>query len=122
MLAGNYQVKIGTDKVGDPMITSAANGTTFQIFFYNCTARKDCATITFNSGYALQTDVSMIAINEWNKAKRFGRAYIDAEGDPIIQMDVDLDYGGLSRALFLDNVEFWTTNMAAFERHIGYRK
>ena len=32
-----YKAKLGTDAVGDPMITSAVAGTTFQIFFYNCT-------------------------------------------------------------------------------------
>jgi hypothetical protein len=116
-----YAAKLGTDKVGDPMITSGISGTTFQIFFYNCTDHRQCATVTFHSGYDLADPVSLTTINEWNRGKRFGRAYLDKEGDPILEMDVDLDDGGLSPALFTDNVEFWATILGEFEEAIGYR-
>ena len=116
-----YAARLGTDKVGDPMITSGASGTTFQIFFYNCTSNRQCATVQFHSGYNLSTPVSLERINEWNRSQRFGRAFLDKENDPILEMDVDLDDGGLSTALFLDNVEFWATVLGNFERHIGYR-
>lgn len=116
-----YAAKLGVDKVGDPMITSGAAGTTFQIFFYNCKGGKDCATVTFHSGYDLKSNIGLERINEWNRGKRFGRAYLDKEDDPILEMDVDLDDGGLSPALFIDNVEFWTSVLGEFEKHIGYR-
>lgn len=117
-----YAAKLGKDKVGDPMITSGASGTTFQIYFYNCTANKNCATIQFNSGYDLKDKISLERINEWNQKQRFGRAFLDKENDPILQMDLDLDDGGISRLLFIDNVEFWTSVLGKFEQHIGYRK
>ena len=116
-----YSARLGTDKVGDPMITSSASGTTFQIFFYNCTAHRQCATVTFHSGYDLTTAPSLDRMNEWNRGKRFGRAYLDKENDPILEMDVDLDDGGLSTLLFIDNVEFWASVLGEFEKHIGYR-
>ena len=122
MQAAGYQAKLGTDKVGDPLITSGANGTAFQVFFYNCTNHKACATVQFNVGYDLDKPIALAAINEWNSSQRFGRAYLDKEGDPILQMDVDLDDGGLSQALFADNLEFWTSVLGAFEKHIGMRK
>jgi hypothetical protein len=117
-----YAAKLGTDKVGDPMITSGVAGTTFQIFFYNCTAHKDCATVTFHSGYDLTASPGLERMNEWNRGKRFGRGYLDKEDDPILEMDVDLDDGGLSPLLFIDNIEFWASIVADFEKHIGYRK
>lgn len=119
---GGYAAKLGTDKVGDPMITSGVSGTTFQIFFYNCTDHKACATVQFHSGYDLSTAVGLERINEWNRSQRFGRAYLDKENDPILEMDVDLDDGGVSHLLFIDNIEFWTSILGNFERHIGYRK
>ena len=119
--AAGYRATVGVDRVGDPKIDSAASGTNFQIFFYNCTANTDCATVQFHSGYKVRTPVSLERINEWNRTKRFGRAFLDKENDPILEMDVDLDDGGLSRALFIDNVEFWATILGEFERHIGYR-
>ena len=120
--AGGYAAKIGVDKVGDPMITSGVSGTNFQIFFYNCTDHKACATVQFHSGYDLSTPVSLERINEWNRSQRFGRAYLDKEDDPILEMDVDLDDGGVSQLLFIDNIEFWASVLGNFEKHIGYRK
>ncbi|HEY5722479.1 MAG TPA: YbjN domain-containing protein [Allosphingosinicella sp.] len=119
--ASGYAAKLGTDGVGDPMITSGVSGTTFQIFFYNCTDHRACATVQFHRAYDLSTPVTLEQINEWNRTKRFGRAFLDKESDPVLGMDVDLDDGGLSRLLFIDNVEFWATILGEFERHIGYR-
>jgi hypothetical protein len=122
LLAGGYAAKLGTDKVGDPMITSSASGTTFQIFFYNCTAHKECATIQFHSGYDFDKPLPLETINAWNSSQRFGRAYLDKENDPILEMDVDLDDGGVAPLLLIDNMEFWTSILGKFEQHIGYRK
>jgi hypothetical protein len=120
--AAGYQAKLGADKVGDPMITSGYSGTTFQIFFYNCTDHKNCATVTFHSGYDFNTPLPLETINEWNRSQRFGRAYLDKENDPILEMDLDLDDGGVAPLLFIDNMEFWTSVLGRFEKHIGYRK
>jgi len=117
-----YAASLETDKIGDPMITSGVSGTKFQIFFYNCTEHKECATVQFHSGYDLETSPSLEAINEWNRTQRFGRAYLDKVNDPILEMDIDLDDGGISPLLFIDNVEFWTSVLDKFEKHIGYRK
>ena len=122
MLNGGYKAVLGVDKVGDPMITSEAGGTTFQIFFYNCTNHKECATVQFHSGYDLAQAPTLDLINEWNATQRFGRAYLDKEHDPILEMDVDLDDGGISPALFIDNIEFWTSVLGKYESYIGYRK
>ena len=117
-----YSAKLGVDKIGDPMVTSGAGGTTFQIFFYNCTDHKQCATVQFHSGYDFNSPLPLETINEWNRSERFGRAYLDKENDPILEMDVDLDDGGVAPLLFIDNVEFWTSVLGKFEKHIGFRK
>ena len=117
-----YAAKLEVDKVGDPMVTSGVSGTTFQIFFYNCTNHLNCATVQFHSGYDLTTQTSLESINEWNRGQRFGRAYLDKENDPILEMDVDLDDGGVAPLLFIDNVEFWASVLGKFEKQIGYRK
>ena len=118
--SGGYSAKLGTDEVGDPMITSGVGGTTFQIFFYNCTDNRECATVQFHSGYDTNGSVSVESMNEWNRSKRFGRGYIDDENDAVLEMDVDLDDGGVSRLLFIDNIEFWQSLVGDFEEHIGF--
>lgn len=121
MFFGKYKAGLERDQVSNPRIVSEVSSTEFQIMFYNCEARKDCATVTFLSGYTLQRQPTLDVINEWNKTNRFGRAYLDRDGEAALAVDVDLDDGGLSRALFLDNLEFWTASLISFEKHIGYR-
>jgi hypothetical protein len=121
MQANGYSAQLTVDQTGDPMIRSAAGGTNFQVLFYNCTNHRECATVQFHVGYDLKTSPSLESINEWNRTQRFGSAHLDKENDPILEMDVDLDDGGLSPLLFIDNVEFWTSALGRFEKHIGYR-
>ncbi len=121
MQANGYTAQLTADQTGDPMICSAAGGTNFQVLFYNCTNHRECATVQFHVGYDLKTAPSLESINEWNRTQRFGSAHLDKENDPILEMDVDLDDGGLSPLLFIDNLEFWTSALGRFEKHIGYR-
>ena len=118
--AAGYSAKLEKDSTGDPMIVSAVNGHPFRVVFYGCKSNRDCATITFAAGFDKKSATSLDSINEWNRKNRFGRAYLDAEGDPILGMDVDLDDGGMSTALFTDNLEFWTAVAGAFQKHIGW--
>lgn len=120
--AAGYSAKLGKDSTGDPMIESAVNGHPFRVVFYGCKANRDCATITFAAGFDKKSVTDLTSINEWNRKNRFGRAYLDDEGDPILGMDVDLDDGGMSTALFTDNLEFWTAVAGAFQKHIGWDK
>lgn len=41
-------------------------------------------------------------MNEWNKAHRFSRAYVDGDGNPILETDIDFT-GGVSE----DNIKAW---------------
>jgi hypothetical protein len=121
MHSAGFTAKLGVDKIGEPKIDSSVGGTKFFVFFYNCVEKKECATVQFQSAYKLEKSVTLDRINEWNRSQRFGRAYLDKEGDPVIEMDLDLDDGGLSPGLFTDNLEFWGAIVGKFERHIGYR-
>jgi hypothetical protein len=116
-----YAAELTKTKDGDPIIKSASSGTNFTIFFDNCTNHKDCATVQFYVGYHLDKNpVTVDKINDWNRTMRFGRAYLDDTKDPCLEMDVDLDVGGMSDDLFKDNFDFWTSVMSRFEKHIGY--
>jgi hypothetical protein len=118
--AAGYTAKLEKDGTGDPMIVSAVNGHPFRVVFYGCKANKDCATISLAAGFDKKSATDLASINAWNRKNRFGRAYLDDEGDPILGMDIDLDDGGMSTALFADNLEFWTAVTGAFQKHIGW--
>jgi len=113
-----YKATLGKDDSGDPIVRSSSGGSNFAIFFYGCTKNTDCRTIQFFAGYT-DRKPSLSRINEWNTTKRFGRAYLTDSGAARIEMDVDLDDGGISRLLFEDNLEFWVLLMGQFEKHIA---
>jgi hypothetical protein len=117
--AAGYQAELGKDNTGDPMITSAAAGSKFVVLFYNCTDHAGCTTIQFQTAWAMKVKPTLSAVNEWNHGNRFGRAYIDKEGDPGIMMDVNLDKGGMPPGLFRDNLEVWVAVMGNFKKAIG---
>ena len=120
--AAGYTVVLEKDSTGDPMIRRTQGGHPFRILFYGCKENANCETIQIAAGYDKKRDTPLASINEWNRTKRFGRAYLDADGDPMLLMDLDLDDGGLSEALFTDNLQFWAAVMGGFERHIEWDK
>ncbi len=113
-----YKAELTKDDTGDPLIRSTSSGSAFAIFFFGCTKNVDCGTIQFFAGFDRDKSPSLSQMNDWNSKKRFGRAYISDKGAARIEMDVDLDDGGISSKLFEDNLEFWVLLMAQFEKHI----
>ena len=45
-------------------------------------------------------------MNAWNRDRRFGKAYIDADGDIAIEMDVNL-WGGVTPKNLDDTFDWW---------------
>lgn len=113
-----YKAELGKDGTGDPMVTSSSSGTGFEVYFYGCTKNVACKTVQFSSNYD-DDKPTLSRINEWNSLKRWGQAFNQDDGSPRLQMDVDLEKGGMSTALFVDNLEYWVATMAAFEKFIA---
>lgn len=104
---------------GKPYIKSATTkGYTFLMFFAGCTSGSTgCKTVQLYAGFSPKQKPTMQQINDHAKNNRWGRCYIDKDGDPVIEMDIDLEQGGMSEALFKDNLEYWdaAVNMFAGE-------
>lgn len=112
LLAKGYQAQLGTT-AGEPSIVSGAGGVRFHIFFENCTDGEHCTTVTFMTGFT-DIDSDVERMNAWNRQNRFARAYIDAEGDPVLKMDLDLDHAGIPRENFGEYVDIWATQVPKF--------
>lgn len=74
---------------------------------------------TMQAYYGLSgTKATINTVNEWNKTKRFGRAYIDAENDPCVELDYDLE-GGVSD----ESIKVWfdtvTAIVRSFKAHVS---
>ena len=113
-----YQAKVDPKKEGeDPVITSAASGSTFGVYFYNCEKGKNCQSIQFYAGFQ-KPKMDLARVNAWNRDKRFGRAYLDTDGDAAIEMDVNIEPGGMPRELFADNLSIWSDLIGEFRTRV----
>ncbi|WP_372004275.1 YbjN domain-containing protein [Tistrella mobilis] len=101
---------------GDPLIRGRIDGVGYAIFFNDCTNNRDCDTLGFYAGWT-DTNVTGAHVAEWNRSKRFSRAYIDDEGDPVLEFDVNLK-GGVSRRNFDDTLDWWKTVMLDFRDQV----
>lgn len=115
-----YRAELTKDKQGDPKINSAADGSKFGILFYGCTANIDCTSIQFYSGFDLEKGSTLKEMNDWNVSKRFAKAYLDEEDDPYLELDLSLDFGGISPDAFRDTVITWDSVISQFKGHIGW--
>jgi hypothetical protein len=111
-------VTLKKDTDGDPLIESSlGKNQGFSVYFYNCTDHAACQTLQFYAGFT-DSKADAARLNEWNRGKRFGRAYIDKVGDPVVEMDIDLNDPGMARALFADNFRLWKILMTEFPAFI----
>jgi len=111
---------MGKDSGGDPKISSRISDTKFSVYFYGCEDNLNCASIMFKAGYDLNNGISALKINEWNRDKRFAKAYIDDEGDPFLEMDVNMDFDGLGNENFADDLDWWRLLVEDFEDFIEW--
>ncbi len=114
-----FQAKLEKDNAGDPVIRSSSSGADFSIFFYDCTKNKRCKSLHFTAGYDLPDGTSLDAIQQWNAEKRFASAYLDEEGDPFLQMDINTE-GGITQANFEDSIDLWQSLKGEFEKYIDF--
>lgn len=64
-----------------------------------------------------RSDCSLRKINEWNRTKRFSRAYIDDEGDPCVEADLDFD-GGVSRDAVKEFIRTFRLSVTQFAKFV----
>jgi hypothetical protein len=99
----------------NPYIASDYGGYKFLVIFMNCDDKyANCKTVQFYMGFNDAKDVSLERLNAWNRDSRFARAYRDNEGDPVLEMDLDLDFKGLPRENVDESMNTWFSLMQAY--------
>jgi len=116
--AKGYRAQEDEDGVGDPMVRSATDGVNYNIYFYGCEGTR-CTSIQFGSAFDLPEPMTLARVNEWNRDMRFGRAYLDDEMDPILEMDVDLELGATTEQLE-SVIGTWAAVVPAFKTFIDF--
>lgn len=114
-----YRAVIGTDAVGDPLITSSANGYDFDVFFYGCTDGENCRDIQFSVSFDIEDGMSLTRAQDFNLEKRWAKVYLDEDSDPRLEMDFNM-YGGVSATNFNDTLDWWVIIMNEFIESIDF--
>ncbi len=105
------------DNGGDPKIEGRIDGKGYSVYFYGCEDGKDCRSINLATGWASDGQYTIDEVNKWNRENRFVKAYIDDEGDPILEMDVNLHLG-VTRDNLDKTFDWWSYMMGEFTKDI----
>lgn len=120
--AAGYRAQLTKDSSGDPLINSASEGVNFKVLFYDCegaAAAQRCKALQFAAGFDLDKPLTAERMNEWNKSHRYLKAYINADGDPYVEYDVNVNAGRTTAGLD-DDFGVWTGILSAFTTFIGW--
>lgn len=63
-------------------------------------------------------DQMLRAVNLWNLEKRFSRSYVDRDGDPVLELDLDL-HGGVTYERVEDFLTTVTKSLLAWTMHMS---
>lgn len=61
--------------------------------------------------------ISLSRINEWNRTKRFTRAYLDKDNDPVLEGDIELT-GGVTDKNVKEWVKTYQVSIRAYKKHL----
>ena len=116
------EATLETQSNGDPRIVghiSSQGDLTYAVYFMNCSdTNTDCEDLNFYAGFA-DIKPTLDTINAWNRDKRFGKAYLDADLDAVVEFDFNLEYG-VTRDNLVAGFDLWTLIVDQYTDYIGY--
>ena len=86
---------LSMDERDAPVWQVSRKGVLLTIACYDRQSVDRYGSLLFYAGWQTSRTVPLAEINAWNRMARFGRAYIDEEGDPVLELDL-LVAGGVT--------------------------
>lgn len=117
-ISGVSGVELGKDDDGDPKVKWQHNNLNVVMYFYGCNA-GECNSLQAYAGLGMTNKPTPDKIIQWNKDKRFGRAYLDDDKDPCVEMDLSL-IGGVTTASIEVFVNTFHTIKDLFAEYVGF--
>jgi Putative bacterial sensory transduction regulator len=113
------EVTISQDSLGNKIIVTSTDGMKFSVYMFDCQNDR-CGSLQFATGpHASATGkLELERINEWNKTKRWARAYLNGPNSLWIEADFDLSPGS-SYELLNDEMATWAKALAAIKPFFG---
>ncbi|MCS7218328.1 MAG: YbjN domain-containing protein [Thermus sp.] len=79
-----------------------------------------CSSLQLYAVFGLPDKLPLERINEWNRRYRFSRSYLDEDGDPVLEADLDLT-GGVADAAIRNFLQTFELSLRTFMDWIGFR-
>ncbi len=113
-----------TDGTGDPMwrISITESGLNFSLYVYDDDEDDpdNYESLLARSGFGMSSPPTIWTVNGYNQEKRFSRAFLDEDGDPIVEADLDVGGGVTDEAITRFLLRF-TLSVNSFASWIGYQ-
>jgi Putative bacterial sensory transduction regulator len=74
-----------------PQVRTGMAGYNVVVYFSGCEDDGSCGSLQYSLGIAKSAEFTLTMVNSWNQKKRFAKAYLDAEGNLLLQADVYFD-------------------------------
>lgn len=108
---------LGKNNVGRTRITFTFMGAETSIFYYDChDGMGDCDSIRFVHGLDFPDGVSLAAVNRWNDTEPWGRAFVDDNDDPWLDMSLWMG-SSMPYSIFNSVMRNWTEAATKFRLH-----
>jgi len=105
--------KIIDDGNGHKIVSGTVSGVKFGVYMFDCNGAK-CGSIQFAAGWPANGKIPVTRVNDWNRTKRWGRAYLDTSNGIWLESDVDLTPGG-TYELLNDYYATWKKTIDGFK-------
>ena len=115
--SAGYKAEVQKNSDGEANVYSAAEGTGFHIFLYDC-KKSFCGSIQFSVGFDTKGSFNTTQLNTWNRKNRWVRAFLDDSNDPWLEYDVDLTPGGTYEILD-DEFTIWRGQLKKFAEMVN---
>jgi len=118
--SAGYRAEPVIPEKGDRYVRSGTQGTGFRAYLYICDKAGACEDLQFSAGFDLPNGLSAEKVNDWVRRKRYTRVWLDKEGDPYIELDMNLD-GCVTAENVVANLRMWDHLLGQFKEHIGVK-
>lgn len=119
--ATGFQAQLERTEEGHPRIRSSSDGVNYTLYFLGCANNPACRAVQFQAGFRMNTPPTLDVINEWNRTRNIGHAYLGQDGQPRVAFFVPME-GGISRPAFDYAFRSWRTALSDYVRHIGFQR
>ena len=90
----------------------------FAIEGHTALAINKKQNVRLYSYFKKQKKADLKKVNEWNATKRFSRAYLDEDGDAVIEWDIDLE-GGTTAGALKESIRTYRLGVMTFVRFLN---